>query len=102
VFVETVYPVSIVGSVALGLLDIILLGLEEFTLLVRLSYTALHILSSYFEISLLARSFKESLTGMMFCLDLVTRVDLLRPDIAPSFLFVHLAVFRIAVFADPT
>jgi len=102
VFVEAVYPVSIVGSVAFGLLDIVLLGLEEFTLLVRLSYTALHILSSYFEISLLARSFKESLVGMMFYSDPITRVDLLRPDIAPSFLFVYLTVFRIAVFAYPT
>ena len=101
-FVEAVYPVGIVGSVALGLLDIVLLGLEEFTLLIRLSYAALRILSSYFEISLLARSFKESLAGMMFYLDPVTRVDLLRPDIAPSFLFVHLAVFRIVVFAYPT
>jgi len=102
VFVEAVYPVGIAGGVALGLLDIVLLGLEEFTLLVRLSYAALHILSSYFEILLPARGFEESLAGMMFCPDLVTRVDLLRPDIAPSFLFVHPAVFRIAVFADPT
>ena len=76
-FVEAVYPVSIVGSVVLGLLDIVLLGLEEFILLIRLSYAALYILSSYFEISLLARSFKESLVGIMFYLDLITYIDLL-------------------------
>jgi hypothetical protein len=102
VFVEAVYPVSIVDSVVFCLLDVVLLGLEEFTLLIRSLYAALYILASYFEISLLARSFKESLVGIMFCLDLITRIDLLRPDIAPSLLLVHLAVFLIVVFADST
>jgi hypothetical protein len=102
VFVEAVYPVSIVDSVVFCLLDVVLLGLEEFTLLIRSLYAALYILASYFEISLLARSFKESLAGMMFYPDLITRMDLLRPDIAPSLLLVYLAVFLIAVFADST
>ena len=101
-FVEAVYPVSIVDSVVFCLLDVVLLGLEEFTLLVRSLYAALHILASYFEISLPARGFEESLAGMMFCPDLVTRMDLLRPDIAPSLLLVHPAVFLMAVFADST
>jgi hypothetical protein len=82
--------------------DAVLLGLEESTLLVRLSYVALHILAGYFEIYLPAPGSEESLAGMMFGLDLVTRVDLLRPDIAPLLLLVHPAVFLIAMFADST
>jgi hypothetical protein len=71
------YSDSIVSSITLCLLDVILLGLEEFILLVCLLYTTLHILASYFEISLLAHGFEESLVGMIFYLDLITHVDLL-------------------------
>jgi hypothetical protein len=71
--IEPVYSVSVLGSIAFYLLDIISLYLEKVIFLRCLPLAILYyILTDYFKIPLLLSDFEKSLVSIILCPDLVT------------------------------
>ena len=97
--VKTVYSVRIVGSITLRLLDIVFLRAEELVFCLCLTDgNTPSALTSYLEVSLLSRSFKDPLVSIILYLDLIRYIALFRSRITSTLLSVHPLMFLFIVF----